>query len=188
MSFSDLPGIGRKTAEKFVFYLLNRPKDELNRFANHLVTLQNNTYICPVCFNFSENAGPCYICADQKRNSRLLCVVEKIHDLNMIESTGEYRGLYHVLGGEIDLIEGITPDKLTIAQLETRIKNSKPEEIILAINPDMQGESTILYLKKLLQPYQTKISVLARGLPMGADIEYADESTLCNALRGRTQL
>ncbi len=187
-SFSQLPGVGRKTAERFVFHLLKRPKEDLQRFANNLNNLQANTFTCPQCFNFSETSGLCDVCRNEKRNARQICVVEKIHDLNVIEGTNEYHGLYHVLGGKIDPIEGQTPDTLTIRQLEDRVKKDKPDELILAINPDIQGEGTILYLKKLLQPLNIKITLLARGLPMGGDIEYADDATLCNALKGRIQL
>lgn len=187
-SFSQLPGVGRKTAERFVFYLLKRPKEELQRFAGALSNLQANTFTCPQCFNFSEASGICDICRDDRRNSRQICVVEKIHDLNVIESTNEYRGLYHVLGGKIDPIEGQTPETLTIRQLVTRIEKNKPDEIILAINPDIQGEGTILYLRKIFLPYGVNTTLLARGLPMGGDIEYTDEATLSNALKGRTQL
>ncbi|MBU1131808.1 recombination mediator RecR [Patescibacteria group bacterium] len=187
-SFTRLPGIGRKTAERFVFYLLKQPKQELQNFSQNIFNLQANTSLCPDCFNFSEGNGLCSICRDPKRNKNQICVVEKIHDLNMLESTREFNGLYHILGGKLDPIEGIVPEKLKIRQLEERIEKNNIEEIILAINPDIQGEGTILYLRKTLQPFNLKVTLLARGLPMGSDIEYADEATLSRALKGRTEL
>ncbi|NQT49180.1 recombination protein RecR [Candidatus Kuenenbacteria bacterium] len=187
-SFTKLPGIGRKTAERFVFYLLKRPKEELYKFSQDLAQLHESNYICPVCFNFSEAEGLCTICSNTNRNQAIICVVEESHDLNVIESTGEFNGLYHVLGGNIDPPEGITPDKLTIHQLTERIQKNNVQEIILALNPDIQGEGTIIHLKNVLQPLNIKITLLARGLPMGSDIEYADEVTLTNALKGRQEL
>jgi len=187
-SFAMLPGIGRKTAERFVFYLLKQPKTELAQFASNLADLHDSNFSCPQCHNFSHQEGLCEICSDQKREPGLICVVEEIHDLNIIENTREFNGHYHVLGGKIDPIEGVSADKLTINTLFKRIKENNITEIIFALNPDIQGEGTILYLKNLLQPLGVKITLLARGLPMGSDIEYADEITLTNALRGRQEL
>jgi len=187
-SFSRLPGIGRKTAERFVFYLLKRPGAEIEKFAKNLYELQKHNFTCPDCFNFSENQGLCSICSDSTRNQNTICVIEEFHDLNVIEATGEYKGLYHVLGGKIDPPEGITPDKLKIKELLRRIQQNNIQEIILALNPDIQGEGTIIYLKNILKPLNIKLTLLARGLPMGSDIEYADEITLSNALKGRQEL
>ncbi len=187
-SFAKLPGIGRKTAERFVFYLLKRPQDEIEKFAKNLYKLKEHNFTCPECYNFSQSDGLCEICSDQNRNSNLLCVVEKFHDLNVLEATGEFKGLYHVLGGKIDPPEGITPNKLKIQELIERIRNKNIEEVILALNPDIQGESTIIYLKNILSQLNIKITLLARGLPMGSDIEYADEITLLNAIKGRQEL
>ena len=187
-SFTKLPGIGRKTAERFVFYLIKQPKIDLQEFANNLKDLHEHNFICPSCFNFSENEGNCQICNDSRRDQSTICVVEEFHDLTVIENTGQYNGLYHVLGGIIDPPEGITPDKLTITQLLDKIKEKAIQEVILALNPDIQGEGTIIYLKNQLKPLNIKITLLARGLPMGSDIEYADEVTLTNALKGRQEL
>lgn len=187
-SFSLLPGIGRKTAERFVFYLLKRPKGEINQFAEHLNDLQNNLQLCPNCGNFSGQAGLCNICSDPGRDKQTICVVEQIHDLTVIENTNEHKGVYHVLGGKIDPIEGMMADSLNIRKLIERVKTQGIQELILALNPDIQGEATILYLKKLFAPANIKITLLARGLPMGSDIEYADEITLSNALKGRQEL
>lgn len=187
-SFSNLPGIGRKSAERFVFFLLKRPREELSLFAARLRELIDNHFLCPECFNFSETQNNCSICADSRRDKSILCVVEEVHDLNVIENTHEYHGLYHILGGKIDPMEGITAEKLNVKQLLARIEKDGIKEVILALNPDIQGEGTILYLKRLLQPYNLKLTLFARGLPMGGEIEYADEITLSNALKGRQEL
>ncbi len=187
-SFSTLPGVGRKTAERFVFSLLKQPKEIILKFSHDLSELHNHNFTCPQCFNFSETENNCAVCSAPNRDHSIICVVEEFHDLNVIEATGEYKGLYHVLGGKIDPPEGITPDKLNISQLTERIKNQQIQEIILALNPDILGEGTIIHLKNILRPLNVKISLLARGLPMGADIEYADEVTLANALKGRQEI
>ena len=187
-SFCILPGIGRKTAEKFVFYLLKQDKVQLEIFADNLRNISQSSFTCPHCYNFSGSQGPCQICSDPNRDKATICVVEETHDLNVIENTREFKGLYHVLGGKIDPAEGMTPDKLTINRLIERVKSNNISEIILALNPDLQGEGTSLYLKKLLSPFDIKITLLARGLPMGSDIEYADEVTLSNAIKGRFEL
>jgi recombination protein RecR len=187
-TFSMLPGIGRKTAERFVFYLLKRPKGEIHRFSEHLKELHDNLHLCPDCFNFSGQQGQCGICRNSSRDPQVICVVEEIHDLIMIENTNEHNGVYHVLGGKIDPIEGIMAANLTVKKLVERVQSNNVQEIILALNPDIQGEATILYLKKLFATVPVKITLLARGLPMGSDIEYADEITLSNALKGRREI
>ncbi|MFH0779771.1 MAG: recombination mediator RecR [Parcubacteria group bacterium] len=187
-SFSTLPGIGRKTAERFVFFLLKRPKAEIIDFVKSLAGVESENFFCSECFNLSESRGKCWICADSRRDESIICVVEEVQDLHGLENTNEYRGLYHVLGGKIDPLEGVSAGGLNIQKLIERIKTGKVKEIILALNPDMQGEGTTLYLKKLLVPYNIKITLLGRGLPMGGDIEYADEITLTNALKSRQPL
>lgn len=186
--FSKLPGIGRKTAERFVFFLMKKPKSDIEQLRQALLDLQNNLHQCYECGNLSEKENLCPICSNQNRDHQILCVVEQIHDLNVIEETREYHGLYHVLGGVINPIEGITEDQLNIKKLLGRIETNGIKEIILAFNPDMQGEATIIFLKKLLSKYNLKITRLARGLPMGSDIEYADEVTLASALKGRREI
>ena len=185
--FNKLPGIGPKTSERFVFYLLKQPKEEISRLAQVLENLKDKITYCSVCQNVSEK-NPCIICSDQKRSKTTICVVAESHDMASIENTGEFNGLYHVLGGNLNPLENITPDKLKIKELVQRIKKDGVKEIILALNPDLEGESTTLYLTKLLKPLNIKITRLARGLPMGSDLEYADEVTLSNALKGRLEI
>ena len=185
-AFNKLPGIGPKTAERFVFYLLKRPEHEINELSQALQELKKNNLLCKTCFNLAEK-DPCYICTDQKRDKNTICIVAEVHDLASLEATNEYNGLYHVLGGVLNPLAGITPEKLHVKELVARINNNKPAEIIFGLNPDMEGESTVLYLKKILQPMNIKLTRLARGLPMGADLEYADEVTLINALKNRNQ-
>lgn len=183
--FTKFPGIGEKTAQRFVFFLLRQPQQELIRFAKLIMNLPDAVILCRVCFNYTEK-NPCSICTGT-RDQNVLCVVSYSHDLRALERTSAYRGLYHVLGGTLNILDGITPDKLKIKELIERIK--KPEnnitEIILAFNPDLEGESTVLYLSKLLKAYPVRITKLARGLPRGADIEYADDITLTEAVRAR---
>jgi recombination protein RecR len=182
---SNLPGVGRKTAERYVFYLLKRPKNQLEKLCSAISQLQKQIFICPQCGNFSEQNSLCAICASDKRDRQTLCLVAESHDLIVIESTAEYRGLYHVLGGTINPIDGITEEQLNIRKLLERLKNEKITEVIFALNPDLAGEATTIYLKKLLTPFNVKLTRLARGLPMGADLEYADEITLGSAIKGR---
>ncbi|MFH1536899.1 MAG: recombination mediator RecR [Patescibacteria group bacterium] len=185
--FNKLPGIGPKTSEKFVYYLLSQPKDEIDEFVKALTILKEEIKICETCFNFCPKS-PCNICNDSKRNSKVICVVADSADLQAIENTGEFNGLYHVLGGTINQIDGIGPEKLKIKELIKRIQDNNIEEIILGLNPNMEGETTTLYLKKELNPLKIKVTRLARGLPMGADLEYADEMTLTDALKGRNEI
>ena len=185
--FTRLPGIGMKTSEKFVFYLLKRSPAELEQFARAILSLKSNITICNECYNFSEKS-PCGICNDQIRNKEIICVVAKPQDIHPIETTGKFSGVYHVLGGVIDNLNGITPDKLNVNQLIDRLQKNNIQEIILAFNPDIGGEETTMYLRKILEPFNIKTTRLGRGLPMGADLEYADEVTLSNALEYRNEL
>jgi len=185
--FSKLPGIGQKTAERFVFYLLKQPKEELEKLNLALKNLEKNIKICSICQNFSET-DPCPICSSKSRDKSIICVVAEPQDLLAIEKTGEYKGTYHVLHGVINLPEGITPNRLKINELLERVKKNRIKEIILALNPDIEGESTALHIKKLLSPFNLKITKLARGLAMGSELEYADEITLADALKGRKEI
>ncbi len=185
--FSQLPTVGPKTAERYVFYLLKQSPEELQKFAQSIAELKEKTTVCQICFAISE-ADPCLICADQKRNRSIICVVADTRDMLTIEATKQYNGLYHILGGTINAIEDIKPEQLNIKQLIDRIKQNGIKEIILALNPDLEGEITAMYLAKLLKPCKIKITRLAKGLPMGADLEYADEITLANALKYRNEL
>lgn len=187
-SFCSLPGIGRKTAERFVYFLLKQPKVALINFAKSLTELHAQHFFCSDCYNFSENDGLCSICNNSTRDHSTICVVEDIQDLLSIENTGIYHGLYHVLGGKIDPIENVFAENLNINKLKERIEKEKVQELILALSPDIQGEATILFLKKFFQNYNLKITLIARGLPMGSDIEYTDEVTLSNALKGRQEI
>jgi len=186
--FSTLPGIGPKTAERLVYYLLKKPKSDLSTFGDALEHIKDKITTCQKCFNFSES-NPCEICGDKRRNPAVVCIVEKPQDLFALEKTNEYAGTYHVLGGVIDALEGVTPEKLKIRELGLRLKQDKVKEVILAMNSDLPGETTILYLTKFLKQFpDIKITRLAQGLPTGSDLEYADEVTLSNALKGRSEL
>lgn len=186
--FASLPGIGPKTAERLVFYLVKQPKADLAKFGLALEHLKDLIVICGQCHNFSES-NPCLICGDKKRNTKVICLVAKPQDLFVLEKTGEYQGVYHVLGGVIDPLAGITPQQLKVRELIERIKKNGVIEIILALNSDLAGETTILYLTKLLKQFKNlKITRLAQGLPMGSDLEYVDEVTLGNALKGRKEV
>lgn len=185
--FSRLPGVGPKTAARFVFYLLNQSQDKLNAMAQNISHLKNDVTTCSICGNFTEKS-PCQICSDEKRSHNIICIIARPQDLEAIEKTKEYFGLYHILNGVINPLLGIGPNRLRIKELENRIKIHKPEEIILALNPDMQGETTVLYLTKLLKRYNIRITRLARGLPVGSELEYADEITISSALKGRREV
>ncbi len=189
--FSHLPGVGPKTALRFVFYLLKQPKAEVAKFSAALGAVTSSVSTCGVCQNFSEK-NPCPICADSRRDHGIICVVAEHQDLPVIENTNEYHGTYHVLGGVLDPLHGVTPDQLKIKELVARIQNGngKIKEIILALNPDLEGETTMLYLTKLIKSFgkPIKITRLARGLPMGSDLEYADEVTVSDALKGRKEI
>ena len=193
-SFERLPGVGPKTATRLAFYLLHVPQDELDRFAASLSGLKKNTVLCSVCKNVAEG-DPCSICANPARDHRMICVVEQPTDVLSIERTGRYSGVYHVLHGSIDPLNSIGPDEIFIADLIKRIRNggSQITEIILALNPNMEGEATAVYLQKQISTLDgkhtqsLKLTRLAHGLPIGADIEYADEVTLRRALEGRRE-
>lgn len=188
---SRLPGVGPKTALRFVFYLLKQPAEEVAKFSAALGAVKNSISACGICHNFSEK-NPCSICADSRRDHGTVCVVAECQDLPVIENTGAHHGTYHVLGGVLDPLHGITPDQLKIRELVGRIQKSNGQirEIILALNPDLEGETTMLYLTKLIKSFgkPIKITRLARGLPMGSDLEYADEVTVSDALKGRREL
>ncbi|PIU36385.1 recombination protein RecR [Candidatus Roizmanbacteria bacterium CG_4_8_14_3_um_filter_34_9] len=189
-----LPGIGEKTANRLAFFLLNLPEEDLKEFANNVSDLKSKTKLCKNCFNFTEKEI-CEICEDGERNHSIICVVETVLDLLSFEQGRIYNGVYHVLHGKIDPLNRVGPDDLKIRNLESRIQNSesKIKEIILATNPDMEGEATAVYIKnklteiKKLGNLEIKISRLAYGLPMGANLEYADYMTLKKAIEGRNK-
>ncbi|MDD5590087.1 MAG: recombination mediator RecR [Candidatus Portnoybacteria bacterium] len=183
--FASLPGIGQRAATRLAFFLLSRPDEELNRFARALIELKTKTKVCQNCFNLTSDTL-CSICADKKRDPKIVCVVEDILDIIPFERTRQFSGLYHVLGGLISPTEGLTPNKLKIKELLERIKKlGNDVEIILAFNPTVEGDATSLYLERVLKPLGARITRLARGLSAGGDLEYTDETTLINALRNR---
>lgn len=183
--FSRLPGIGPKTASRLVFYLLRAPEEQAGSLADALRQLRERITFCSTCFNITES-DPCAICTDEKRDRSLLCVVEEPLDVIAIERTREYHGLYHVLHGTIAPVEGIGPDDLRIAQLLPRLGADPPvREVIIATNPNMEGEATAMYIARQLEGSGVQVTRLARGLPVGGDLEYADEITLSRALAGR---
>ncbi len=186
-TFARLPGIGPKSASRLTFYLL-RDKDNLALdLAAALQEMKANTRLCPVCFNITEEE-PCLICRDEGRDATLLCVVEEPLDVVAIERSRAYNGRYHVLHGAISPVEGIGPEDLKVAELVRRVQQGNFREIILATNPTLEGESTSLYLQRRLMHEKVKITRLARGLPVGGDLEYTDEITLSRALEGRQEL
>jgi recombination protein RecR len=186
-AFAQLPGIGPKTASRLTFYLLRRPAEQAEALANALLDLKQKIVFCSVCFNITEES-PCAICRDESRDRSILCVVEEPLDVVAIDRTGEYRGLYHVLHGAISPVEGIGPDELRINELVARLKAQPVKEVLLATNPNLEGEATAMYVARQLQPLGVRITRLARGLPVGGDLEYADAITLSRALEGRREM
>jgi recombination protein RecR len=186
-AFSQLPGIGPKTASRLTFYLLRRPAEQALALADALRELKQKVVFCTSCFNITE-ASPCAVCCDEGRDRTVLCVVEEPLDVLAVERTGEYRGLYHVLHGALSPVEGIGPDELRIDELVARVKAQPIGEVLLATNPNLEGEATAMYIARLLQPLPVRVTRLARGLPVGGDLEYADAITLSRALQGRQEM
>ncbi len=184
--FSKLPGIGRKSAQRVVFYLLKSSKFEVQQLAEALISLKENVKFCTTCYNITE-VDPCHICTNEKRDRSTICIVEEANDVLALERTSQYKGLYHVLGGALSPLEGIGPDDLRIKELMRRLSDSV-SEMIIATNPNAEGEATAVYLEKLIKPMSIKISRIARGIPVGGDLEYADEITLARAIEGRVAL
>lgn len=179
-----LPGIGPKTASRLAFYLLRAPDEEVLALAEALRELKARTRLCEICFHITDES-PCAICRDERRDHGLICVVEEPLDVIAIERTGEYHGVYHVLHGVISPMDGIGPEHLRIRELLERVQREPPQEVILATNPSLEGENTAVYIYRLLSPLGVRVTRLARGLPVGGDLEYADEITLVRALQGR---
>jgi recombination protein RecR len=184
---SKLPGIGPKTAQRLAFHLLNAPPEVAHNLARALVFARDNVRYCSVCANLTDREV-CQICSDPERDPTLLCVVQEPRDVVAMEKTRGYRGLYHVLQGAISPLAGVGPDDLTIKQLLARLGEGKIKEVILATNPDVEGDATALYLAQLIKPLGLKVTRIAHGLPVGAHLEYADEMTLARALEGRREL
>ena len=183
-SFARLPGIGPKTAQRLTYHLLRAPEAEARTLAAALVDVRDKVVFCEICFNISD-APTCAICRDPGRDQRRLCVVEEPLDVLAIERTGEFRGRYHVLHGAISPIDGIGPERLKTRELITRVAEGGIEEVILATNPNLEGEATAMYLADLLAAHVPSVTRIARGLPVGGDLEYADDVTLIRALQGR---
>ncbi|MCD7843787.1 MAG: recombination mediator RecR [Clostridiales bacterium] len=183
--FARLPGIGTKSAQRLAFYVLNLPEGEAQAFADAIVNARQSISYCPVCQNLTEGEGPCAICASPKRDKGTICVVADPKDVVAMERAGEYTGVYHVLHGVISPMNHVGPDDLHISQLVSRVAAGGVDEVIMATNPDTEGETTAYYLSRLLQPFQVKLTRLAYGIPMGSHLEYADDATLMRALEGR---
>jgi recombination protein RecR len=186
-AFSRLPGIGPKTASRLAFYLLRAPEEEVLALSDAIRDLKERTIFCGRCFNIAES-NPCAICASEVRDSSILCVVEEPSDVLAIERTREYAGLYHVLHGAISPMDGVGPEQLKVAELLARLQVEPVREVLLATNPNLEGEATAMYLARLLSPLGIRVTRLAHGLPVGGDLEYADEVTLGRSLAGRREM
>ena len=182
-----LPGIGPKTAQRLTFFLLKRPVSEVRELSDALIAVKERIVYCGSCFNVTDE-DPCRICADPARDARVLCVVEEPNDLLAMERTGEYRGRYHVLLGALSPLDGIGPEDLKVRELLARLESGDTAEVILATNPNVEGEATAIYLAKLIRPLGVRVTRIARGLPVGGDLEYADQVTLSKALEGRREI
>jgi recombination protein RecR len=184
---SHLPGVGPKTAQRLTYHLLRAPTERVEALAEAILELKRKVVLCSACFNITEQS-PCSVCVDPQRETTRICVVEEPLDVVAIERTGQYKGRYHVLHGALSPIEGIGPEELKIRELIRRLEDGGVEEVILATNPNLEGDATALYLTRLIQPSGINVTRLARGLPVGGDLEYADEITLGNALAGRSRI
>jgi recombination protein RecR len=185
---AKLPGIGRKTAQRLTFFLLKQPADTAERLAEAIRRVRGRVTACGACGNLSED-DPCPICRDPRRDTALLCVVEESADVSAIERAGRYRGRYHVLGGRLSPLEGLGPDQLRLEELVARVTNgSGVREVIVATNPSMEGEATATYVQQVLKPTGVRVTRIARGLPVGGDLEYADAVTIAQALAARRDM
>ena len=185
--FNKLPGIGRKSATRLAFHILEMSEEQVEKFSEAMKEVKKTIKKCPVCGDFCEN-DLCNICADETRDKGIVCVVEDSRDIISFEKTGKYNGTYHVLNGKIAPLNGMTPDRLNIKSLLERVAATDISEVILALNPDLEGETTSLYLTKLLKPFGVKITKIASGIPIGGNIEFADTATISKALDGRHEV
>lgn len=185
--FQKFPSVGPKSAQRMAFYLLRMPTADVENFAKAIIEAKHNTQTCDVCFNLSSTS-PCEICSSTQRDRSVICVVSETKDLIAIEKTNEFKGLYHVLQGLISPIDGIGAEDIRIKELLNRLTNEEVKEIILALSPSVEGEATSLYLTRLIKPFGIKVSRIAFGLPVGADLEYADEMTIAKAIEGRHEI
>ena len=186
-SFERLPSIGHKTAARLAFYILNSSEEETNEFISSIVNAKKNLRYCSKCFNISDT-DPCTICGNPKRDESVICVVEDVRDIVAMEKTHEFKGVYHVLHGSISPMNGVGPDDIKIKELLSRVMDGSVQEVILATNPRVEGEATSMYISKLLKPLGIKTTRIARGIPIGGDLEYTDEITLTKALEGRSEI
>jgi recombination protein RecR len=183
---NKLPGIGPKSAQRLAYYLLRAPEEQAKLLADAILSIKQKTRLCSVCFNVTD-ADPCSICRSSQRDRTKICIVEQPQDILALEHTGIYKGLYHVLHGAISPTEGVGADDIRIKELMNRLQGGSVEEVILATNPNLEGEQTALYLNKLIPPLGIKVTRLARGLPFGTELEYADDVTLTRAIEGRQE-
>ena len=186
--FAKLPGIGKKSAQRLAFFVLSLPDEDAQAFANSIINARKAISCCPICQNFAEGDGPCPICASPKRDHTVICVVADPKDVIAMERGREYNGLYHVLHGVISPMNHVGPDDLRIKQLVERVSAGEVKEVIMATNPDTEGEATAMYLSRLLRPFGVKITRLAYGIPVGSHLEFADDATLMRALEGRQEM
>lgn len=182
-----LPGVGRKTAERLAFFILKSSAEEAGKLTSAITAVKEKVKLCSICMSTTEQE-PCSICADQRRDHSTICLVEEPHDVFAIERTGEFKGVYHVLMGVLSPLDGVGPDELKIADLVTRVETSNVKEVIIATNPSADGEATAMYIAKILTDKDVLVTRIARGLPMGGDLEYADEVTLSKAMSGRLKI
>jgi recombination protein RecR len=182
---SKLPGIGRKTAQRLTFWILKMKKEDARSLARAIVDVKEKVVRCSVCSNITET-DPCGICTDAKRDRSTICVVEEANDILALEKSGEYHGLYHVLEGALSPLDGIGPEQLRFTEFISRLKDDI-KEVIIATNPNVEGEATAVYISRLVKPLKIKVTRIARGLPVGSDLEYADQNTLSKALQGRQE-
>ena len=186
--FAKLPGIGRKTAQRLAFYVLSLSQEEADAFAQAIVEAKRAIHCCPVCQNLTEGDGPCSICASPRRDASTICVVADPKDVVAMERSREYQGLYHVLHGVISPMNHVGPDDLAIKSLVERVAQGEVKEVIMATNPDTEGEATAMYIARLLKPFDVKVTRLAYGIPVGGHLEFADDATLMRALEGRREI
>ncbi|MDK2817304.1 MAG: recombination protein RecR [Moorella sp. (in: firmicutes)] len=186
-ALGKLPGVGPKTAQRLAFYLLNAPAAEAENLAAAILEARRKIHYCSICGNLTDR-DPCLLCTDPERDHTIICVVEEARDIVALEKTRQYRGLYHVLQGAISPVDGIGPDQLKVKELLQRLQGGKVKEVVLATNADVEGEATALYLARLLKPLAVRVTRLAYGLPVGSDLEYADEITLARAFSGRHEM
>ncbi|OUN07587.1 recombination protein RecR [Flavonifractor sp. An92] len=186
--FARLPGIGHKSAQRLAFFILSQSAEEVQAFSEALLDAKRLIALCPVCQNLTEGEGPCAICSSTKRDRSVICVVASPKDVVAIERAREYEGLYHVLHGVISPMNHVGPDDLHIKELLERVATGEVKEVIMATNPDTEGEATAMYLSRLLKPFQVKVTRLAYGIPVGSNLEYTDDATLMRALEGRQEI